>query len=68
MEAEDHIGIFEEFTADLNKEHSEEIKEWRGSVLKWESGDMSGTSPYDLEGEGMAIVLVLCSKKLMWRQ
>lgn len=56
-EAADHISIFEEFTTDLNKDHPEQIVEWRQSILLWESGDMSGRSPYDIDGEGMSSYL-----------
>lgn len=52
VEAEDHIGIFEEFTTDLNEDHADEVARWRRSVLEWEDGDMNGSSPYDLDGEG----------------
>lgn len=58
VEAEEHIGIFEEFTADLNQEHSEEVVEWRRSILLWESGDMRGSSPYDIDGSGTPQIVV----------
>lgn len=70
VEAEDHIGIFEEFTADLTKvrddedqeqarERQEQVVVWRQSVLRFESGDMSGPSPYDMDGEGKPVLVPL---------
>lgn len=51
-EGEDHIGLFKEFTSDLDEKHGEQVVEWRRGILEWEATDMNGTSPYDIVGEG----------------
>lgn len=53
-EGEDHIGIFQEFTEDVEASHAKQLEEWTTRILAYEEGNMSPdkTSPYDIEGEG----------------
>lgn len=53
-EAQNHIGIYLEFNADLHASHPDKLVAWRRQILAYEEGglDMDEKSPYDVEGEG----------------
>lgn len=63
-EANNHIGIYEEFTEDMVKHHNTQLMEWRSLICAYESHAPGVKSPYEIEGESTSRPLFSCETML----